>query len=261
MKIFILVVGLVGCGSLFADEKVPVRKEDKSYESARQSAVGEQLDELKIRTGKLYTSVTIRGVDNVGIKIMHAGGTARISHGHLPSKMQTRFGFDPDKALEQRKKELERERDRVAQVDEEMQKQAAEKAVVREERRDTQPVEKRRIRNTRYDALSEADKRLVDGFKARIFKIRAGMNGAGEEIDKLIEKADDMRKRANRGVPVRTEGGEIAQETRVDRAKMKRVATYERQINKLREKLKEAKSAIDVLEGKVNLLYERAQKD
>ena len=68
------------------------------------SAENEKLPELKLKTGKTFTAVTITKKTADGIAIMHEAGTARIPFEQLPDDLvKTLGGFDPAKAAEARK--------------------------------------------------------------------------------------------------------------------------------------------------------------
>ena len=60
--------------------------------------------------------MVIKGVDEVGVKITHEYGTARIKFPELPEEFQTRFGYDPSRAqdLLAREKSLESARERAS---------------------------------------------------------------------------------------------------------------------------------------------------
>ena len=82
---------------------------------ARRSAKGEKHESLTTKKGRTYKKVTISGVDEIGVKIFHESGTARIKFAELPTTFQQRFGYDPDraKALLEREKQLENARDQA----------------------------------------------------------------------------------------------------------------------------------------------------
>ena len=82
---------------------------------ARRSAKGEKHESLTTKKGRTYKKVTISGVDEIGVKIFHESGTARIKFAELPTTFQQRFGYDPDraKALLEQEKQLENARDQA----------------------------------------------------------------------------------------------------------------------------------------------------
>ena len=60
---------------------------------------------LTMRDGKVYESVKVIGQDAVGVKISHAGGTARIPFEKLPKDLAARFPRDHAAAKEQLEKD------------------------------------------------------------------------------------------------------------------------------------------------------------
>ena len=84
--------------------------------TAREAAVGEKHASLTTGKGRSYKKVVIKGVDEVGLKITHEYGTARIKFEELPEEFQARFGYDPSRAQEllTREKDLESARARAS---------------------------------------------------------------------------------------------------------------------------------------------------
>ena len=82
----------------------------------RESAKGEKHATLTTSRGRTYKKVVIKGVDEVGVKITHEYGTARIKFPELPEEFQARFGYDPSRAqdLLEREKNLESARERAS---------------------------------------------------------------------------------------------------------------------------------------------------
>ena len=82
----------------------------------RESAKGEKHAALTTSKGRTYKKVVIKGVDEVGVKITHEYGTARIKFSELPEEFQARFGYDPSRAkdLLEREKNLESARARAS---------------------------------------------------------------------------------------------------------------------------------------------------
>lgn len=68
-----------------------------------------KLDELEVKGGKVYEDVTILSADDIGVKIMHSAGTARIPFRSLPRTLAKKFEYDPAAALAQRQREAEQE--------------------------------------------------------------------------------------------------------------------------------------------------------
>ena len=87
-----------------APEKEEVSKR-ADIEAARRAAVGEKHEKLELSTGRIYHDVAITGVDEIGVRVTHRNGVARIDFMNLPSPWQERFHFDVTRFLEARKSE------------------------------------------------------------------------------------------------------------------------------------------------------------
>lgn len=68
---------------------------DSIRQKARTAAVGEKLAELKVRGGKAYLGVTIKGVTDEGLEIQHANGISRIRPEDLDAVWRERFQWGP----------------------------------------------------------------------------------------------------------------------------------------------------------------------
>ena len=64
---------------------------------------------LKTRDGKVFQDAKITGQDAVGVKILHAGGVARVEYARLPKDLAERFPRDREAAKEQLAKEAKDE--------------------------------------------------------------------------------------------------------------------------------------------------------
>jgi hypothetical protein len=56
--------------------------------------VGQKLETLTVR-GKTYNKVVINGIDDVGVRIRHEAGTARLKFDTLPAAMRKCFALQP----------------------------------------------------------------------------------------------------------------------------------------------------------------------
>jgi hypothetical protein len=54
--------------------------------------------EITTTLGKTFTGVRITAVDPDGLRIMHAGGAAKVKFSELPKPLQEQYGYDPAKA-------------------------------------------------------------------------------------------------------------------------------------------------------------------
>ncbi len=66
----------------------------------------EVLETLKTRDGREYLKVEIVANDEVGLRIRHEAGTARIPFENLPDDVQRKYRFDPRKAAAKKQEEL-----------------------------------------------------------------------------------------------------------------------------------------------------------
>ncbi len=64
---------------------------------------------LKTRDGKVLEGAKIIGHDAVGVKVVHAGGTARVAFERLPKDLADRFPRDREAAKDQLEKEARQE--------------------------------------------------------------------------------------------------------------------------------------------------------
>jgi type II secretory pathway component HofQ len=69
------------------------------------SLAAEVIESLKTRGGREYLKVEVLTVDDVGIRIRHDAGTARISYQDLPDSLQAKYHFDRKKAEAAKAKE------------------------------------------------------------------------------------------------------------------------------------------------------------
>ncbi|MES2438628.1 MAG: hypothetical protein V4584_06170 [Verrucomicrobiota bacterium] len=73
----------------------------------------EAIELLKTRMGREYAKVEVLSNDDVGVKIRHEAGTARIAFVDLPDSLQKKYKFDPKAAELQKAREAEELRQRV----------------------------------------------------------------------------------------------------------------------------------------------------
>ena len=69
------------------------------------AVAAEVIESLKTRDGREYLKVEIVESDEIGLKIRHEAGTARIPFERLPDDLRTKYHFDPDKAAAQKARE------------------------------------------------------------------------------------------------------------------------------------------------------------
>lgn len=71
----------------------------------RKAAKGSTMAELTTRSGRTYKKVTIRSIDDVGLRIMHSSGTGRVKFADLPIRVQKKYGYDSAAAAAQAERE------------------------------------------------------------------------------------------------------------------------------------------------------------
>ena len=89
-----------------SNESIKARKDilNHQYRShtaqIRANAIGEKIESLKSTEGKEYKDVTIKEIHPQGMRISHATGAANLPFDRLPQKLQQRFNFDRDEAMQ-----------------------------------------------------------------------------------------------------------------------------------------------------------------
>ena len=89
-----------------SNESIKARKDilNHQYRShtaqIRANAIGEKIESLKSTEGKEYKDVTIKEIHPQGILISHATGGVNLPFDRLPQKLQQRFNFDRDEAMQ-----------------------------------------------------------------------------------------------------------------------------------------------------------------
>ena len=137
-------------------DEAPVSEEVESedqmsqfdIEKIRRAAVGEVHDKLELNMGRVYHDVRITGVDEIGVRISHRDGVARIDFMNLPTAWKERFHFNIARFVKARKAERTASYQWEKSVDEKM-------AKIREEKREV--ATKKRIAELEL-ALAQAKK-------------------------------------------------------------------------------------------------------
>ncbi len=240
-----------------AAEKAAKREQDHQAAAAaqREAAKGEKHELLTTSRGRTYKEVVIRGVDEVGVKIFHQAGTARIKFAELPEEFQKRFGYDPSRADELLKKEkdLANARDRASIA------ALRANAGLAPEKSGTRPSTTRpkttRPKVTRPKTTSPEDAATDDPpvTSANVRAITAQIAGLEQEIAKIQPVADAHAAEAKKiedkafknlgktaGDP-KINGAELARAKSYHdkaQAEFDKISTKRRQITKLRREIK-----------------------
>lgn len=78
---------------------------EAAIRSQRQRAMGKTFDELRLVSGRSFQAVSVMGIDDSGVTIRHADGSARLRFSDLDAGQQTFFGLEADLAQAAREKE------------------------------------------------------------------------------------------------------------------------------------------------------------
>lgn len=81
-------------------------------------------EDLKTLDGTVYKNATITTVTPAYVTVMHAAGVARVMLQNLPPELQTKYGYDPEKAAKFAAADAEAQR-RLSQQQEAARRQAA----------------------------------------------------------------------------------------------------------------------------------------
>jgi hypothetical protein len=79
---------------------------EATIRSQRQRAMGRTFEELRLVSGRSFQAVSVMGIDDSGVTIRHADGSARLHFADLDAGQQTFFGLEAD--LAQAAREMEK---------------------------------------------------------------------------------------------------------------------------------------------------------
>ena len=233
----------------------------------REAAKGEKHEALTTSRGRTYKKVTIKGVDEVGVKIFHEYGTARIKFAELPEEFQKRFGYDPSRAEEllQREKDLESARERAAiaalRANAGLPPVAGTSAPKTTRPQTTRPQTTRpqttRPQTTRPKTTGPAatgDDAPSDNAEARailtkIAELEAVIAKRKSEADDLEDKAEKVRDSAFRGT-----GGTGRGDPKANQKKLAEANSLEAQADAVHEDIGDARAQISSLRRKIKLI-------
>lgn len=83
----------------------------------RQRMIGRKFDKLDSPTSRIYREVTVAAIDDAGVTIRHADGSARLGYEDLDADQRLRFGLEEDLALAAVEKEARRAADYERWID------------------------------------------------------------------------------------------------------------------------------------------------
>jgi hypothetical protein len=73
----------------------------------RDRAIGRTFETMILPSGRTFTQVKVSAIDDAGVTIRHAEGSARVSFSDLATEQQALFGLEMDLAIAAERKELE----------------------------------------------------------------------------------------------------------------------------------------------------------
>lgn len=237
--------------------------------AAREAAKGEKHDALTTSKGRTYKKVTIKGVDEVGVRIFHEYGTARIKFAELPAEFQKRFGYDPSRAEEllQREKDLESARERAAiaalRANAGLPPIAGTTAPQATRPQTTRPQTTRpqttRPKTTRPAATSDdapSDNVEVQGLRTKIAELEAVIAKRKPEADELEDQAAKIKESAFRGT-----GGTGRGDPKINQKKLAEANSLEAKADAVYEDIGSARAQISALRRKIKLIERNSKRD
>lgn len=230
--------------------------------AAREAAVGEKHASLTTGKGRSYKKVVIKGVDEVGVKITHEYGTARIKFEELPEEFQARFGYDPSRAQEllAREKDLESARARASIAA--LRANAGLPPRATTSPRSTRPSTTKprttkpkttKPKTTRPKTTRPADSAPslpsdnaeVQAMVARIAELEQVVAKLRPEAEKLDEKAKDLQDQAFKGI------GGTGGDPKVSQKKLAEAKSWEAKAEAVYDEINTARSEISQLKRKI----------
>ncbi|MCS5538795.1 MAG: hypothetical protein NZ804_02275 [Roseibacillus sp.] len=232
----------------------------------RESAKGEKHATLTTSRGRTYKKVVIKGVDEIGVKITHEYGTARIKFPELPEEFQARFGYDPSRAhdLLDREKNLEsaRERASIAAL-----RANAGLPATTATRPTTTKTKTPRPKTTRPKTTKPkttkpvqtaveppSDNVEVQGMVAKIAELEQVIAKHRPEAEALEEKASDIQDQAFKGI------GGTGGDPKVSQKKLAEAKTWQDKAEAVYNKIASARVEIGQLRRKIKLIERNSKK-
>lgn len=235
--------------------------------TAREAAVGEKHASLTTGKGRSYKKVVIKGVDEVGLKITHEYGTARIKFEELPEEFQARFGYDPSRAQEllTREKDLESARARASIAALRANAGLPPRATTspRSTRPKTTKPKTTKPKTTRPKTTRPADSAPslpsdnaeVQAMVARIAELEQVVSKLRPEAEKLDEKAKDLQDQAFKGL------GGTGGDPKVSTKKLAEAKSWGAKAEAVYSEINTARSEISQLKRKIKRVEASSRKE
>lgn len=149
---------------------------------------------LRTKDGRTFEKVTVLSQDAVGVKIVHAGGTARIGFERLPEELAKHFHYNPEAAEAQKRQEAARDEAHRAEPEQKPKPQPEPETPEAEgdatADADSPPLEKE-------PALTGKAAARIAELEAYIRRLQAGIAKTEQEVAELKGKEEKYRKEAD----------------------------------------------------------------
>ena len=205
------------------------------------------LGTFKLRDGRVYEGAKIISHDAIGVKIMHAGGTARVPFAKLPKELADRFPRDHQAAKEQREKESKEASAHERLVDKALSDPAQEEASPKPAPRGSGSLEKL------PEAQGDKETKIAD-LEAYIDRMQYGIERARSEAAAANLLAGQYRANATTQVTKILADGSSYTTTRTSRGKLKKAADEERRARLLQDQMAEAGRQISKAREQISAL-------
>ena len=217
----------------------------------RESAKGEKHATLTTSRGRTYKKVVIKGVDEVGVKITHEYGTARIKFPELPEEFQARFGYDLSRAqdLLEREKNLESARERASIAA--LRANAGLPGTTATRPATTKPKTTKPV-----EAAVEppSDNVEVQGMVAKIAALEQVIAKRRPDAEALEEKASDIEDKAFKGI------GGTGGDPKVSQKKLAEAKAWRDKADAVYNEISTARVEIGQLRRKIKLIERNSKK-
>ena len=104
--------------SIFASQALMAQSTPSSAEERRAAAIGAEMESFTGADGRVFKDVRITRINDGGISIRHASGTARLRYGDLTPAQRAIYGMTRDEAIDTYLREEKRKENYEAAVEE-----------------------------------------------------------------------------------------------------------------------------------------------
>ena len=227
----------------------------------RESAKGEKHAILVTSRGRAYKKVVIKGVDEVGVKITHEYGTARIKFPELPEEFQARFGYDPSRAqdLLAREKSLESARERASiaalRANAGLPGTTATRPTTTRTKTTRPKTTKPKTTKPAAAAIEAPSNNVeVQGMVAKIAELEQVIAKHRPEAEALEEKASEIHDQAFKGI------GGTGGDPKVSQKKLAEAKTWQDKADAVYNEISTARVEIGQLRRKIKLIERNSKK-